>query len=194
LQPFGLTAMPGALFYATPCALRFELGGGVLDVSDARIPRFLQAMDRAREITRALFPTGAPVVLLGLPADARARRLRSALKQAQIDLSWFEPIDDDLPTITFRRRWFRAEDVAPGDLEKLLWCVNGAEIGICPAARDIGVYFLLPNGSAMLHVYDDRGADMIGAWTRLKPLFDRFSDWLLDYDLPRMRETFAAPS
>ena len=83
-----------------------------------------------------------------------------------------------------------ADDVATGELEKMLRCVNGAEIGIYPKARGIGVYFLAPEDALLTHVHDDRGADVVGAPERLKPLFDAYRAWLLDYDLLRMQRMF----
>lgn len=55
------------------------------------------------------------------------------------------------------------------------------------------VSFLLdPIESVMLHVYDDRGMDMIALDpAKLHPLHTEFENWLLEYDRDRMAKLFS---
>lgn len=47
------------------------------------------------------------------------------------------------------------------------------------------------SSSTMLHVYDDRGMDVISDDpAKLQVLYVEFADWLLDYDRERMAKMF----
>jgi hypothetical protein len=49
------------------------------------------------------------------------------------------------------------------------------------------LYFLNLDRALIFHMYDDRGLDLIaGDRHTLRPLYEQFNTWLLDYDRPRM--------
>ena len=61
---------------------------------------------------------------------------------------------------------------------------------IYPSAP-VAIFLIDPNLRAMLHVYDDRGMDVISDDpTKLTGLYSNFADWLLDYDRNRMAALF----
>lgn len=49
------------------------------------------------------------------------------------------------------------------------------------------VYFLNPATAIIVHMYDDRGLDMIAATREsLVPIYQTFNDWVLDFDRERI--------
>ena len=53
------------------------------------------------------------------------------------------------------------------------------------------VYFINPASNVILHMYDDRGLDVIARNKRtLNALYHAFNGWLLDYDRARMEQAF----
>lgn len=74
--------------------------------------------------------------------------------------------------------------------DTLIWNAIANEMPIRPSAP-VDSFLIEPSRSIMLHVYDDRGIDVIAEDPRnLRDLYDRFDDWLLDYDRDRMRAMF----
>ncbi len=65
------------------------------------------------------------------------------------------------------------------------------DMGIRPCNRNSRAYLVDVENDLALHVYDDRGMDVVSP--RKKPLvniFTKYYDWLLNYDLARMTSTF----
>ncbi len=61
---------------------------------------------------------------------------------------------------------------------------------IYPSAPVV-IFLIEPNVPVMLHVYDDRGMDLISDDpTKLTGLYSDFADWLLYYDRNRMAAMF----
>jgi hypothetical protein len=59
-----------------------------------------------------------------------------------------------------------------------------------PSSGDY-VYFINRTRNIILHMYDDRGMDLIAPLAAtLRPIYNRFSNWILDYDRARIEETF----
>ncbi|MEW5927149.1 MAG: DUF3885 domain-containing protein [Gemmatimonadota bacterium] len=188
---FGESAFEPGLFYANEPALRFELSRG-----GTRVEQFTQAYDRAREIARYVFRDSASLAVVlawwgeGPPVrhldvfrslracGARMRRPRSCWTRAWEDEFGLEPR-------TFAA--FRADASALGGL---LWGPLAADLGIRPR-QEARVYLADPERGVLLHPYDDRGMDVIGPnRALLADLFARFHDYLLEYDLERMRAFF----
>lgn len=74
--------------------------------------------------------------------------------------------------------------------DTLLWHAVAFEMPIYPSAPVLS-FLLDTNASVMLHVYDDRGMDVIADDpAKLHGLYSNFADWLLDYDRERMAKLF----
>lgn len=201
-ETFGWQGFPHALFYQTDFSLRFELGA---DLSMTPI-RFLQAMDRARQVTGLLFAQSQSLTVLASyyggerrtsSAAASFKALRDmgfkaefgpAEKVRQNDAEHMEEFGEDLC-----RYWHAADfgnDAA--QVAVLLWASIASEMAVTPKARHLQCLHIadFTRGIAAL-VYDDRGMDIIGtARQQLQPLYDRFGDWLLDHDRPGMDGIF----
>ncbi len=186
-------------FGAADFRLRFELGGETLDGTHQPIPRLLRAMHRASTIADALFDDRCiAVVSSHFEAPEGTRKsskktgfgaLRSLGFHAVAECEWHAPLylDDDAYLSELR-----CYDISGQKLyrDTLIWNAIAAEMPIRPSA--LVESFLIDRSRPMLlHVYDDRGMDVIADDPRnLRDLHDRFDDWLLDYDRDRMNAMF----
>lgn len=200
---FGFEQFPDALFYEAPNALRFDLGGD-LSMSRQLSARFLQAMDRSRQVAAALFEGAETLTVLvryfehpGWRHGRRKTLVALARAGFRAPLGPVEKMADPAadPEDQVLRCWHRIE--IPNDptlIAALLWCAVAAEMPVTPKAG-WGVfhsYIVDVTAGVALHVYDDRGMDVIATTTdALRPIYERFGDWLLDYDRPHMDATFA---
>ena len=76
---------------------------------------------------------------------------------------------------------WRVTALSPSDLaaERLIYAIANQDHGRTPSVRG-RVYILDPNARLLLHVYDDRGLDVIATNAAvLLPLQERFRDWVL---------------
>ena len=72
----------------------------------------------------------------------------------------------------------------------LIWHSIALEMPIYPSAN-VTIWLFDPKSALMLHIYDDRGMDVIAKDIKgLKPIHDKFRPWLLDYDRDRMSKMF----
>lgn len=182
--------------------LRFELGGEKLDNTTQQIPRFLQAHRRASAVADALFNESCVGIVawngrkpksLGIPRvkdgfDA----LRSTGFHARHTDEWQatlypDPSDDDAYIWTLRSYEMSRDKVAR---DTILWHAIAAEMPIYPSAPVV-TFLVDPASSLMLHVYDDRGMDVVvDEPAKLRETYFTFTDWLLDYDRERMTKLF----
>lgn len=183
--------------------LRFELGGEEFDNAVQAVPRFLQAHSRASAVADALF-TGACVAAVawngrtpypdGFPDDVKDGfvALQSTGFAAPQVAEWSaclypEPAGNEAQVWTLRSYDLGQDKVAR---DTLLWHAVASEMSIYPSAPVV-IFLIDPNVPAMLHVYDDRGMDVIGDDPiKLTRLYSNFADWLLDYDRNRMAALF----
>ncbi len=58
-----------------------------------------------------------------------------------------------------------------------------------------GVYVIDPHSKIIMHMYDDRGLDIIAAeLNTIRPLFESFRDWILDNQRHRIELRFSTAS
>jgi hypothetical protein len=189
--------------------LRFELGGEVYWQVTHVVPRFIQALGRSRDLADNVFGHGRALAIVGswkLPKRELFQRKRERgatgysllekmgfadallLREWREKPAWFDP-DDPSDGVPFD---WKAYDIT--DLKEmrdtLLWASNAVEIGIEPRAPVV-IYLLNPVSNIVMHVYDDRGVDIMALSPEaLMPLYRNFDQWILDYDRPRILEAF----
>lgn len=182
--------------------LRFELGGEEFDNTVQQVPRFLQAHRRASTIADALFSENCVAVVAwnscppdpaGLPDKVQDGfvALQSTGFDAPQTNEWqanlYSAPDDEAYVWQLRSYDLGHNKVAR---DTLLWHAIASEMPIYPSAPVV-TFLLDPNTSVMLHVYDDRGMDVIASdAAKLHGLHSDFADWLLDYDRERMTKLF----
>jgi hypothetical protein len=182
--------------------LRFELGGEEFDNTVQQVPRFLQAHGRASAVADALFRESCVGVVawngrmpnpagLGDGVQDGFVALQSTGFQAPLVSEWQATLFPDPNDEAYV--WdVRSYDLGPDKIARdtLLWHAVASEMPIYPSAPVLG-FLLDTSASVMLHVYDDRGMDVIAYDpARLHGLYSGFADWLLDYDRERMAKLF----
>lgn len=182
--------------------LRFELGGEEFANTVQPVPRFLQAHQRASAIADALFRESCVGVVAsnapmqhsaGLPNEVAAEfvALQSTGFHAVQVGEWqadLYPDPDEEPVVSTLRSYDLGDDKVARDT--LLWHSIAAEMPIWPSAP-VRTFLIDPGQSVMLHVYDDRGMDVIADNSaKLYRLYSQFADYLLDYDRERMAKLF----
>ncbi|MBA1156645.1 DUF3885 domain-containing protein [Microvirga mediterraneensis] len=195
---FGVRELPHAMFYEFEYALRFELGGEIYDSRTSPIPRFLQALDRARSVAHFLFDTSDHVsaIVSYSGGKYRGRRERRP-SQDLLDLGFENPLgpyykvaaeDDD----ELYRYWHWVDRVALSpDIDTLLWASISAEQAVTPKSRWTKIYVVDLTKGIILHVYDDRGMDVVAKRPEaLLALYEQFNGWLLEWDRSKMENTF----
>lgn len=161
----------GARFGPEDVRLRFELGGEFLDNTFQQVPRFLHAHRRASPVADALFHqacvgvawNGRMRCLVGLGDEIEDGfvALQSTGFCAPLVSEWqatLFPDSDDNAYV-----WdMRSYDLGHNNIARdtLLWHAVASEMPIYPSAPVRG-FLLDPRTSVMLHVYDDRGMDVI---------------------------------
>lgn len=201
---FGQKALPDGLFYSFGFALRFELSGE----TGNRIEGFLRSVDRARAVVRAAFPDIEAVsVVLARVAPSpleredgkELRALRSTGFRLRLKLLERLPLDPDDEIFwategeapLYRYLCTTRSPATMADVDALIWNSCARDMGIEPKAY-IDVFLVDYARGVAVHVYDDRGMDIV-ATTReaISGLYEQFGPWLLDYDRARMDATFA---
>jgi hypothetical protein len=165
----------------------FGFGGDVLGqwTLGLRFNIGLEHVDRAVEIYKRAFGSNDSLVLISedWPWDSDSSRWYSLFSLPRLIqssspprlTSWQpdKPIDDELYTVT----WAvlpRSELV----IERLFQAIANQDHGRTPSVRG-RVYILDPSAGLLLHMYDDRGLDVIATSTLpLLPLHERFSQWI----------------
>lgn len=182
--------------------LRFELGGEVFSNTVQQVPRFLQAHQRASAVADALFRRNCVGVVAwnglipnsaSLPDEVQDGfvTLQSTGFQAPQISEWqaiVYPDSDDEARLWTLRSFDLGQDKVARDT--LLWHAIAAEMPIYPSAP-VEAFLIDPGSALLLHVYDDRGMDVIACDpAQLDDLYSTFADWLLDYDRERMTKLF----
>ncbi|ADG12209.1 DUF3885 domain-containing protein [Caulobacter segnis] len=202
-----------ARYQGSEFRLRFELGGEIYWQVTHVVPRFIQALERSRDLADNVFGHERAIAIVGSWKLSkrelfRRRRERGATGHSLLEKMGFA---DARLLREWREKpaWFDADDPSDGvafdwkayditDLKEmrdtLLWASNAFEIGIEPKAP-VAIYLLNPVSNIVMHVYDDRGVDIMSLSPEpLMALYRDFDQWILDYDRPRILEAFGHSS
>jgi len=191
LRVFGPRALALGLFYVNAPALRLELSreGSWLEL-------FEQAWDRSREVADHVFADTERLVVVvsgrgGAPLLAQRELFRSVracgVRMQRPRGWWVEPDVDGVAGV----RTFVAFTCGREALHRLLWGALAVDLGVRPRLAG-ELYVADPARGVLVHPYDDRGMDIIGAdHGLLADLYHRFDHYLLDYDRERMDAYFA---
>ncbi|WP_420586486.1 DUF3885 domain-containing protein [Ruegeria sp.] len=201
-EMFGVQELPHGLFYSFDLALRFELGGEEFGM-ERPMRRFTQANERSKAISKKFFENSPEVfVLLSSYGMEQPDKKRLApLKLCGIEQSEFKylgktPQQDNDHISEFGSDLFRHWDVVKlkdrQSISEILWLVIASEMIIEPSFRGmVSAYIVDLSNGLILHVYDDRGMDVIATkYAPLKTLFTTYRTWLLGHDLLQMTAKF----
>lgn len=199
---FGWNGFPHALIYKAKFALRFELGG---DLPYGPI-RFLQAIDRARQVAKEVFSDSRSLTAIVGYYDCERRSSRGATILKTLSKMGFEAsfgsaeqvrMNDEGHIAAFGSdlcKYLHAADFQndQGQLSVLLWTSIAHQRSIEPSIRWLEEIFIVDfDKGIVLHIYDDRGMDVVSIRREsLIPHYNQFSRWLLDYDREQMDQIF----
>jgi len=205
-EQFGFQEPPHGLFYSFDQALRFELGGEEFG-TDRPMRRFFQAHERAKAVSRTLFGNSSEIFVLlssygaEKPAKKRLKPLKlCGIKRREIQYLCGNPQQDDDHIAEYDNDLFRHWDAAKLQdrqaISEILWLGIASEMAIEPSFRgSLSAYLVDISEGLILHVYDDRGMDVIATKDApLKELFTTYRTWLLECDLPQMTTMFGGDS
>ena len=201
-EQFGFEEPPNGLFYSFDQALRFELGGEDFG-TDRPIRRFVQAHKRATTVAQTLFGNSDEVFVLlssyGMekPEKNRLKPLKlCGIKRRKIQyLCRFPQYDEDHVAefgVDLFRHWDAAKIEDRQVISEILWLGIASEMAIEPSfCGSVSAYLVDISKGLILHVYDDRGMDVIATKDApLKELLITHRTWLLESDLPEMTAIF----
>ena len=188
-QNFPNLALGPALFHQWPFGLRFDLGGD-LSVAEGRLS---QAVDRASAVFEAIGSEHDRSYVVARSYDPEdffwelLRMLESPRlgvgirRDASLDSTAEENSVDIILPLTRARFDHRA----------LFEAITNTDHARSPRLNG-PVFIVNAANQTVFHMYDDRGADLIAAKKEtIAPIYQRFSDWLLNYDRQKMDACFA---
>jgi Domain of unknown function (DUF3885) len=189
-KKFPSLALGGGLFYRWPVGIRFELG---LETFRERAPKLYEAVFAPEDVCVIIsqdwpenispparqryfqvfslpgaFDSNHPVGLQSVEVTTE-----EAGEQETVTLQWGQ-----LPA-----RGFQYGSVLEG--------IANADHSQTPSVSG-RVYFLNPATAMIVHIYDDRGLDIIAATREaLMPVYRIFNDWVLDSDRERIAKALS---
>ena len=187
-----------ALFYCHPGGLRFASSGG-----GSPLEMVLTALHKATLICKDIFGEDEAILVhLQRHAPANRFQLRSMLRELELaGISpprarqvWVEKLERDHEDPDAEdEAWVHcAFELPASKLQSLLWCALTADFASLRPRPGCRVYLIHRDKGIVVHPYDDRGMDVIGRGaSTLKALYVKHHDWLLDYDMDAMNQTFS---
>ncbi len=201
LHAINMEILKHPIFYNAPIGIRFEIGGDAgayLNDSHKLNPAYVSAaFDRAKTIYANLPHSPDILRIDGYPDEEKSAQkvVLAVCKEAKL------PPPDEQELLPFR--WYEDDESISQlqlywDLKKikfvpdvLLREIIKSDIGGGYSEFTSNVYFADTKNSILFHLYDDRGADLVGANKELiRPIFERFNNWILDYDREKINTTF----
>ncbi len=180
LSHFNSVDFGGDLFGQWPVGIRFEVG--------------LEQVSRAVKLYEFTFGKAENCILVSQDwhsDDICAERCTPLfttpgifpLVPSQTQTIEIEPFDET----PYRLTWARLHPLA-FDATQMFQAIANRERGGLPAIGS-GVYLIDPHSKIIMHMYDDRGLDVIAADAAdILPLYNIFGDWILENQ--RHRITF----
>lgn len=204
LRSLGWKDFRHPLFYNSRFSLRFELGAP----HEMGPVRFIQAMDRARAVASFVFSKSSNLTVV-VPFSGQYDQTslpRETLKTLKsLDFSGEIAAIDRIETADLGECWDLEEGCyrflcslhLPNREDQILpfiWAAVAEEMRIGPHYSSIAKSYIVdPESGVVLHIYDDRGMDVIAVGPHtLRPCYEQFNDWLLDYGRDQMDATFSS--
>lgn len=199
LEKMGIPALEQPIFYHAPNGIRFAIGGeGPVYLKHCSMPNptyILGAVYRAEQIYKHL-PEMPDILCIELWQDERnltgRERIAELCKKTELKepKEWQRIFFQEEGRKGWKLRLFWDLRAFPFKAEKLLREIIHADIGgYRPLVSN--VYFVDTRNIVLFHLYDDRGADLIaGDRETLRPIFEQFREWILEYDRERIEKLF----
>jgi hypothetical protein len=186
-EKFPSLTLGAGLLYRWPVGIRFELG---LETFRERAPKLYEAVFAAGDVCVIISQDWPENV--SLPARYfRVFSLPGAFDSNPVNLQSLEvTTEEEGEHETFTLQWgqlparnFHYSSVLEG--------IANADHAQTPSVSG-RVYFLNPATAIIVHIYDDRGLDIIAATREsLMPIYRTFNDWILDFDRERIAKALS---
>jgi hypothetical protein len=172
----------GDLFAQWPVGIRFEIG--------------IEQVDRAAQLFNFAFAKTKECVLVSQDwsVDGNFENRYSPLfktpgifrtELAQLQSAEVSPFDET----PYRLTWTCLSPVEVAAAQMFQAVANREQEGFPKISS--GVYVIDPRAKIIMHMYDDRGLDVIAyELDVLRPMFERFSDWILENQRHRIEFRF----
>ncbi|RSK48341.1 DUF3885 domain-containing protein [Hymenobacter rigui] len=195
----GLALGPG-LFYCWPIGLRFDLQAAGTTSDDAY---FTGVTQRAVTVFEAVFlPTDLVLIVVQRSRYTRwYRRWRFRASNLVLRLLHACKQEVQFSRLANRTRFANTAQLIRFTLERqaadipyrqLLPAISHQDFPPRTPRLHDDVFFVNIRSGLVLHMYDDRGLDVIGPSTKaLQPIYQSHQHLLLDYDREQMDATFA---
>lgn len=185
LSHFNRVDFGGDLFNQWPVGIRFEIG--INQVSRAKtLYEFVFGKADDCILVSQDSTEGEQIVSRSTPLFATPGILpRDPAQRESVEVSPFEET-------AYRLTWIR---LSPLDFNapQMFQAIANRERDGMPKVSS-GVFVIDPHSKIIMHMYDDRGLDIIAAQLNtLRPLFESFGDWVLDNQRNRIAFRFGAP-
>lgn len=193
MQQMAIQSVYAPIFYQAKYALRFEMGvGSPRDEKDQFIFSYFQnARQRARELFQALGPFDI------LRIDLRVETINDKIFTQYVESIGLSS-ETETQLITYK------DDGYKYLIKAYYWYLPDFNLDVEKLFEDIlytdfrkphflasNVYFLNSQAKLLYHLYDDRGLDLVATnKATLKPIYQQYHQWLLDYDRKAMQEIF----
>jgi len=179
---FGGVDFGGNLFGQWPVGIRFDIG--------------LEQVSRAIELHKFTFGKNDDCILVSqdwLSDDTFTKHLTPLFRTPGVfphapslfQTAEISPFDE----AQYRLTWTR---LSPGafDVGQMMQAIARRERGGVPAIAS-RVYTIDPRSRIIMHMYDDRGLDVIATDSAtLLPIYERFGEWVLDAQRHRVEVQF----
>ena len=172
----------GDLFEQWPVGIRFEIG--------------IEHVSRATEICCSALAEAEDCILVSqdwIECTDIVRRSTPLFTTPGIfpsDLSEFQSVNvSPFDLARYRLTWTRLSPLAFDAAQMFQAIANREQKGYPKIAS--GVYIINPRSKIIMHMYDDRGLDVIATeLITLRPLFESFGAWILDNQRHRIEFRF----
>jgi hypothetical protein len=190
-EKFPSVTLDGGLFYSWPLGIRFELGLEGYRERSARLYEALFSPDDICVVIAKDWPDDiSPAArqryfeVFSLPGAFDSNH---PLGLQSLEIGKVEDGEQQNSVLHWARlpaRSFKYGAIFDG--------IANADHAKAPSVSS-RVYFLNPATDVIVHMYDDRGLDVIAASREpLIPLYRTFNDWILDFDRARIDKALSA--
>lgn len=188
IYDIGFDSLENPIFYNAPIGIRFEIGGeddvyikkGMLRKLHPNRKYVNKAVERASRIFDAL-PKKDWILRIDLCDEREIKKILKVLQLVSSHEKVLNKYEEDGEKMTHCELYWSLNDI-DWSPETIIREIILADIGGLNCLVS-AVYLLHPNENVLYHLYDDRGLDLVAKDKRsLYPLYERFNDWILDYD------------
>lgn len=182
LSHFSRVDFGGDLFNQWPVGIRFEIGAENISRA-ARLYEFVFAKSDGCILVSQDWAVGEEIADRSTPLFATPGIFSSELDKGESVDVW--PFDE----APYRLTWYRLSPLSV-NAPQMIQAIANRELGGMPKVSS-GVYLIDPHSKIIMHMYDDRGLDIIAVELKtLRPLFESFAHWILENQFDKIAFRF----